>query len=194
MSLPNIRRHLLSTGSQELKYKSRIKRYGFVLSVMLAVCSFASDRARAANEVMTDRCSKEVAITPTYDAQPTAANTVILTRGQNGWSAWTKPFRVSLDGSGHIRWWCHSTTGNFFDLGTWRLGAPAKVASCAEGIGAVAETGDASGLASCKDAVKPGASAFQGWTPERSRCSNHSSLIRARLGTNRLLQIECLGH
>jgi hypothetical protein len=169
-----------------------LQKIGMVLFVMFSVCFFASDHARA-NEVMTDRCSKEVAITPTYGAKPDAPNTVILTRGSNGASDWTQPFRVSLGGSGHIRWWCHSTTGNFFDPGTWRLGDTAKVVSCAEGVVAVVEGGSASSLASCKDAVKLGASAFNGWTPERSRCDNRSTLIRARLGKNRLLQIECLG-
>lgn len=32
-----------------------------------------------------------------------------------------------------------------------------------------------------------------GWTPERSRCGDHSTRIRARLGSDRLRQTECLG-
>ena len=36
-------------------------------------------------------------------------------------------------------------------------------------------------------------SSWEGWTPERSRCDNRSTKIRARLGKGRLLQIECLG-
>jgi hypothetical protein len=168
-------------------------KIGVTLSIALAIASFALGPAKAGNEVMTDRCSKEVAIPPTYDARPNVPNTIVLTRGQNGGSSWTQPFRVSLDGSGHIRWWCHSTTGNVFDPGTWRLGDPAKIAPCIGGIVTVAETENPSGLTACTDAVKPGASAWDGWTPERSRCGNHSTLIRARLGTGRLLQIECLG-
>jgi L-alanine-DL-glutamate epimerase-like enolase superfamily enzyme len=46
----------------------------------------------------------------------------------------------------------------------------------------------------CKKAIKLGSSAFAGWTPERSRCGNHTTRIRARLGPDRLLQTECLGH
>jgi hypothetical protein len=194
MSLPKITPRPSSTDSQEPKYKRKIKQYDFLLAAILVVCSFASDCARAANEVMTDRCSKEVAIPATYDGRPDAANTIILTRGPDGGAAWTKPFHVSLGSSGHIRWWCHSTTGNFFDLGTWRLGDAAKLVPCAEGVVAIVEGQSGGDVASCKDAVKPGASSSQGWTPERSRCNNRSTLIRARLGTNRLLQIECLGH
>jgi hypothetical protein len=132
---------------------------------MLSICSYAT--TVAANEVMTDRCSREVAITPTYNDKPGAPGTVVLTRGPNGSGSWTKPFRVSLDSAGHIRWWCHSTslTGAFFPRGI---------------------PGTCGDLLPCPEA-------FDGWTPERSRCGNHSTLIRARLGPDRLLQIECLG-
>jgi hypothetical protein len=33
---------------------------------------------------------------------------------------------------------------------------------------------------------------FAGWTPERSRCGDHSTRIRARMGPDRLLQTEYL--
>jgi hypothetical protein len=139
-----------------------------------------------ANEVMTDRCSKEVAVVPSYNASPGTPGTVFLARNASGNTLWTPPFRVGLDGSGHIRWWCHSTTGNIFDPGTWRLTGGSVAENCTEG---------ASGEWDCSPtgSVSLGSSAQNGWTPERSRCDNHSKLIRARLGPNRLLQIECLG-
>lgn len=159
---------------------------------ILSTASFAS-----ANEVMTDRCSAEVAIVPSYNARPDASGTVLLTRDSSGNTAWSQPFRVQLGGSGHIRWWCHSTTGNIFDPGTWRPELDyGKTAACVVGGVAVifgAEQGT-EGLKQCPGAVKKiGSSAWNGWTAERSRCGNRSTLIRARLGPNRLLQIECLG-
>jgi hypothetical protein len=180
---------------------------------MLSICSYIT--TVAANEVMTDRCSREVAITPTYNDTPGTPNTVVLTRGSNGEGSWSKPFQVSLDSAGHIRWWCHSTAGNLFDPGTWRFGDPAKILSCAKGLYATIFSGgggdkgdggkkeasaagnvigDDNPLEACKVILKNlGTSAHEGWTPERSRCDNHSTLIRARLGQDRLLQIECLG-
>jgi hypothetical protein len=184
----------------------KANRLHLICGTMLLTVSYAT--AVAANEVMTDRCSREVAFTPTFNDKPDALGTVVLTRDPNGSGSWTEPFHVSLDSSGRIRWWCHSTTGNFFDPGTWRMGDAGKLISCAASIGSLlfsekkddSKGGGGKGSSSnvgtvtdCADAVKPGASAFQGWTPERSRCSNHSTLIRARLGPDRLLQTECLG-
>ena len=34
---------------------------------------------------------------------------------------------------------------------------------------------------------------WNAWTAERSRCGDHSTRIRVRLGLNRLVQIECMG-
>lgn len=74
-----------------------------------------------AGEVMTDRCSSEVAIVPAYTDQPITSGTVLLTRDASGQTPWSKPFKVQtggggLTGSGFIRWWCHSTTGNVLIL------------------------------------------------------------------------------
>jgi hypothetical protein len=74
-------------------------RLAYLISVsMLSICSYAT--TVAANEVMTDRCSAEVAITPTYNDKPGTPNTVILTRGPNSQGSWSEPFRVSLDSAG----------------------------------------------------------------------------------------------
>jgi hypothetical protein len=148
------------------------------------------------HEVMIDRCSGEVAFTPTYDANPTTHGTVVLKRGANGYSPWTTFTRQTGD-DGHVRWWCHSTTGNVFDPGTWRVSVDASgVAACLVSVGAaVASDGAASpAVTSCLKTIKLGSSAFHGWTPERSRCGDHSTKFRARLGPDRLLETECLGH
>lgn len=184
-----------------------MKRFVFLAAITFSILSTVSPAA--AGEMMTDRCSSEVAIVPSYDDQPMTAGTVLLTRDENGETPWSKPFRVKtggggLTGSGFIRWWCHSTTGNLFDPGTWRPEFDfAKLGVCvADGIGLV--FGDEKNttvdpkskdiVKNCLGAVKKiGSSAKQGWTPERSRCDNRSTLVRARLGSNRLLQIECLG-
>jgi hypothetical protein len=136
----------------------------------------------AGNEVMTDRCSAAVAIVPSYDARPDAPGTVVLVRDKNGQTDWTPPFTVRLGPSGHIRWWCNSTTGNWADPGTWRVKGA--------GIGVKQdEKGDLQPTVS----IQLTDSSWKGWTPERSRCDNRSTKIRARLGPDRLLQIECLG-
>jgi hypothetical protein len=90
---------------------------------------------------------------------------------------------VKLGPGGRIRWYCNSTKGNWADPGTWR------VKSVDVGV-KTNEQGDATPTVS----IKLTDSSWKGWTPERSRCDNRSTKIRARLGPNRLLQIECLGN
>ncbi len=140
-----------------------------------------------AGEVMTDRCSAEVAFVPTFNARPDSPGTIILKRGRDGRTNWTPPFTVGLGGSGHIRWWCHSTTGNMFDPGTWRITDLMVGTKCEIFADGTPENCHPDG------SIKFGSSAWNGWTPERSRCGNRSRKIRARLGPKRLLQIECLG-
>ena len=149
--------------------------------------------AALSNELMTDRCSAEVAFVPAYDARPNAHGTVILKRGSNGSSPWSRPFTVKLGDDGHIRWWCHSTIGNALDAGTWRISVKGKeISACLEEV--FDSDNDKKGNPDCKKMIKLGSSAFEGWTPERSRCGNHSTRIRARLGPDRLLETECLGN
>src|SRR5438105_2674520 len=97
----------------------RLERNVVALAILSVVLTLTASRA-AAREVMTDRCSAEVAIVPSYGARPDTPGTIILKRAPNGSTDWTPPFNVQLGASGHIRWWCHSTTGNFLDPGTWR--------------------------------------------------------------------------
>lgn len=134
-----------------------------------------------ARETMTDRCSSDVAFTQNYNGKPDDSFTIVLKRPKNGYSYWTPPFRINTSGSGRIRWWCNSTRGNFFDIGTYRV----------KKFGVVFKYSDGRWKLGKPDIVL-GSSAHKGWTPERSRCSNRSNRIRARLGPDRLLQIQCL--
>ncbi len=170
-------------------------RHWVAAGAALWICG-ALGPARA-NEIMTDRCSAEVAFPLLYDGQPSSAGSVVLKRDASGQTPWSPAFKVETGDSGHVRWWCHSTTGNTFDPGTWRISFDASgvVACLASVAGTVASEGSAApALASCAKAIKLGSSAFQGWTPERSRCADHATKIRARLGPDRLLQTECLGN
>lgn len=150
--------------------------------------------ALTVSETMTDRCSGDVAFVPSYDARPDAPGTVVITRAD---SAWSRPLKVQTGDGGRIRWWCHSTTGNFLDPGTWRPDIDkGKLAACAAGGIAYIIGSDAAakkGLEQCQGVVQTiNSSAWSGWTPERSRCSDRSTLIRARLDADRLLQTQCL--
>ena len=179
-----------------------MKRKAVRAALVAAVCiaagmagMVAAPAQAAKNEVMTDRCSNEVAFVPKYDDLPSAKDTVILKREADGSTKWTPDFSVATDDDGHIRWWCRSTTGDEFDVGTWRVSFNAAgLAPCLVAIGGtIGSSGaGAAGLAACAKTVNIGSSAWKGWTPEQSRCSDHSKRIRARLGPDRLLQTECL--
>ena len=164
-----------------------------MLACLIAIASFAAfsatpaAAANPAGEVMTDKCSSDVAIVGSYNALPNSNGAVILNRGPNSSTGWTQPFQVSLSGAGHIRWWCHSIIGNWFDVGTWRINDLSVGTACDMSAGG--------SLDNCHANVNVsiGSSAWFGWTPERSRCNNHSTRIRARIAPGRLLQIECLG-
>jgi hypothetical protein len=163
---------------------SRTNRPTAVCALLLFALG-APSAAKAGNEIMIDRCRSEVSIVHGYDDRPGSNGAVLLKRGHHGKTAWTPPFRVRTSKSGFIRWWCHSTTGNMFDAGTWRIEEIRIGSTCelhADGsVGACGPDGD----------LELGSSAWQGWTPERSRCRNRSRHIRARLDGHKL-KIECL--
>ena len=159
-----------------------------IISMKTAPANNASTlNSPPAGEVMTDRCSAEVAFVSTFNARPDSPGTIILKRGRDGKTNWTPPFTVGLGGSGHIRWWCHSTTGNMFDPGTWRITDLMVGTKCEIFADGTPENCRPDG------SIKIGSSAWNGWTPERSRCGDRSRKIRARLRPKRVLQIECLG-
>jgi hypothetical protein len=167
--------------------------FGSACFLSTSVGSSNASAAALSNEIMTDRCSAEVAFVPAYDARPNAHGTIILKRSSNGSTPWSRPFTVKLGDDGHIRWWCHSTIGNALDAGTWRISVKGKeIKACLEEV--FDTDNDKKGNPDCKKMIKLGSSAFEGWTPERSRCGNHSTRIRARLGPDRLLETECLGN
>jgi hypothetical protein len=166
---------------------------GLALSMTLMTLA---PRSAAARETLTDRCSDDVAFPPSYSAGLGASPTMVLTRDASGYSPWTPAFRVRLSSRGYIRWYCHSTTGNWFDPGTWTLETLQAYAGCGVAVVGTIQNGldnaSEAGLA-CYSAYEAAEKLGEGgWTAERSRCSGREATIRARLGPNRLLQIECL--
>ena len=91
------------------------------------------------------------------------------------------PFVVKTSGAGRIRWYCRSESSwAFMDPGAWTFSDKATRLWCAD--------------KSEKYCIKipDGTSAVDGWFPERSRCDTRTNRVRARLGPNRRLEIECL--
>jgi hypothetical protein len=126
-------------------------------------------------ETMTDRCSADTYVSTVYSDQfPPPGGSLFLHRGPDGWTPWSMEMPVA--GHTYIRWWCHSTSGNVFDPGTWRLTGGGLVCN---------DSG-------CRPDPYLGTSAVDGWTAERSRCdSSGTKYIKARLGPDRLLQMQC---
>jgi hypothetical protein len=139
------------------------------------------------SETMIDRCSAETIISKAYQTpSPFEATGVFLKRQQNGWTDWSPP--IPVNGRTYIRWWCHSTTGNWADPGTWRIKGGTV------GIGCKSDW-DRGELRDCRPtaSIDIRTHDVQGWTEERSRCaSRNTRAISARLGPNRLLEIRCL--
>lgn len=147
---------------------------------------YRGTRAEAkVTETMTDRCSKEVVISPVYNNAFPPVGGIALKRGPDGWTPWSQ--RMPVNGHTWIRWWCHSTTGNMFDPGTYRI---TNIY-----IGASVQLNPDTGMIAVDPSVKPqvmSVSGSSGWTPERSRCDSSSTRsISARLGPDRLLQMRC---
>jgi hypothetical protein len=164
-----------------------------LIALAIPVALMVPTQASAKNEVMTDRCSGEVAIVPSYGDKPDAANTVLLNREPDGQDQWTYPINVKLSENGYIRWWCHSTQGNWLDPGTWRWRDGAVVGLGCDYGGQYPGESSISGCKPKASQFPITTSDYEGWTAERSRCGNRSTKIRARVGPDRLLKIECLG-
>ncbi len=130
-------------------------------------------------EELTDRCSGDVIIVPTFDAPPNTVGSIYLKRGSNGYTPWSNP--MAVNGS-RIRWYCHSTSPfGFLDPGTWRITGGNVTVKC-DDTGNNCTTGGS---------VELGTSAINDFYPERSRCPDGSSYIKAFLGPSRLLRINC---
>ncbi|HWO29736.1 MAG TPA: hypothetical protein VNO32_13155 [Candidatus Acidoferrum sp.] len=155
-------------------------------------------------ESLTDRCSGEVSFPTSYGAQATDLGAVIMKRGTNGYSDWTPIFTVGLDDSSHVRWYCHSTTGNFIDPGTWVLRSTGAACTFSGNGGILKPSSDAGGSSggggsggggsgvACTTTVNLVSTDSAGWTAEQSRCNGHTNRFRARLGPDRLLESLCV--
>jgi hypothetical protein len=152
-----------------------------VVLIALGIAVASPAHAASVSEIMTDRCSSDVWIAQDYNAGPMQGQGLLLARNTSSYN-WVGPMPVN--GHSWIRWWCHSTTGNWLDPGTWRI----------DGINV--SVGCNSSLSSCNIAgggVDLNFNASGGWTAERSRCGSGSTrAIHARLGPNRLLQMACV--
>jgi hypothetical protein len=139
-------------------------------AIMIVVACFAEGTILRAGEMMIDRCSGDVSFPPTYDEGPGALGAYQVTRGNKSASGWSPIVFVKPSESGRIRWWCHSTSGNWLDAGSWRIDRVDVGAKC-----------DEFGCTASQDlSLSP--VDINGWTAERSRCDNHTGSIRALLG------------
>ena len=189
----NLRKTVNSKGIKTMK--TLVRSIILLSTVAINVALSASLVSAKEIETMQDKCSSDVAFVPRYDDNPGVPGTIVLKRGVT--ADWTPDFQVETNKKGYIRWWCHSTKGNLLDPGTWRPKFDTvKTVACAGGalIYAFDPNSDIGkkGLEQCQGAIqKFDSSAWQDWTPERSRCSNRSKKIRARLDSNRKLEIQC---
>ena len=157
---------------------------------MVAACLMGS-MAADAREVMQDRCKQDVAFVPvlpnvpTAEARPGTPGTVILRRRSDGSTDWSNIFQTQLLGGGYVRWWCYTGSGTGIEPGVWKVNATEDGNRCLFSDVIDSCSGDSK--------VKRTASTWEHWTAERSRCGDRSTHFRARLGTGRSLQIECMG-
>jgi hypothetical protein len=146
------------------------------------------------SEKMIDRCSAEVAFPPFFDGGPGEPDTIFLKRTPQLVTDWSPVFHPGLSDGHQVRWWCHSTTGNFLDPGTWRVrsGGLACKLSAAASVGTSKDSTLAKIGAECDTTLNLIAVDMSGWTAEQSRCNSRTDFFRARLGPERLLETVCI--
>ena len=84
-----------------------------------------------------------------------------------------------------VRWYCKSNSPfAALDPGTWRINGSSVTQIILNPSGVL-------GGGSPDKPVTVSTSATDGWYPERSRCAAGTTQIRAYLGPNRLLRINC---
>jgi hypothetical protein len=136
-------------------------------------------------ETMLDRCSGEVIVAWSFDEPFSLAMTGIAVKRVNStsWTQWSELMPVT---SGALRWYCHSTIGNWLDPGTWRI------RKLIAGIDCPGNWDTDTSTCGFNASIKITSSALDGWTPERSNCSSATTrYVQARLGTDRRLEIRC---
>jgi hypothetical protein len=143
------------------------------------------------SETMTDRCSGDVLFPTNYDDGPNSAilPQVGLVRGRTGWTNWSRIFEQRLEDDHFVRWWCHSTTGNWLDPGTWRFTNVDTACQVSGGDLSDIPNGDNE---QCSGSFTIRTRDVNGWTAERSRCGSRTGFFQARLGPDRLLEIRCI--
>jgi hypothetical protein len=142
------------------------------------------------SETMEDACSADVVFQRNYSDTFTPDG-IALKRNASGDSGWSP--LMPVNGHVYVRWWCHSTDGNIFDPGAWRVNLNQVGINCSNWA-------DGS-VASCLPIFSVNVP-NQDWTAERSRCSSdRTRAVRARLThdpvwpdsrVNRRLFTECL--
>ncbi len=176
-----------------MKFCLLAKRIGFLAIIGISVFSpsvLMAQRPLKISETMTERCSAEVSFPRLYGDAPNAPGAIILVRRRDGWTDWSGVFKRGLDGSHHLRWYCHSTTGNWADPGTWQLHDSSFACSA---TGTANSSGGYDIKPSCDTpSVHIRTIDANGWTAERSRCNSRTDYFRARLGPRRLLEIQCI--
>ncbi len=146
-------------------------------------------------ETLTERCSGDVYFPQSYGDSPINGRYTQLKRPASGYTPWTSTFYSAPNQDGFVRWWCYTTKQGLFDIfggGGISVGGTTITGVI---VGGGCDYGP-DGLVNCKPSIdittddKP--KSEYNWTAERSRCDNHSGYLRARLGPNRLLQIQCM--
>ena len=132
---------------------------------LIAALLACSSTAFAKNEIMTDRCSNEVTIV-NWGNGPNPAGEPVFLKRHNGKTNWTSPFTVKLSDDGHIRWWCHSTKGNAFDAGTWRI------KNVYAGYGCKLYADNSTEECGPNGSFSIGSSEWKGWTMATASCSS----------------------
>lgn len=133
-------------------------------------------------ESMTDRCSGEVIVLPGYSNSMETPGSVLLKRDRSGNTPYSGYMKVN---SRTIRWYCHSSSKlSILDPGTWRIKTPIVDKDCKDIPNLLTFCRPTLSL-SLKNSAK------SGWFAERSRCPSGTTHIRSRLGSSRLLRIQC---
>jgi hypothetical protein len=133
-----------------------------VLAATFGLVTAQPASAESISETMTDRCSNDVYISQYYNDQFPPSSGIFLKRNGDAYTDWSDWMPVA--GRTYIRWWCHSTTGNWADPGTWRIDGGSVVVGCSGSDCTIVGGG-----------VNIYTFDVNGWTAERSRCDSSNT-------------------